>query len=133
MNNLTDIIYKYKDSKFSWKNFDCCIFTVNVIQEYTNRNLPYWEDAIGYTTYSGAMKALKNLGCKTLVELPEIILGTPKKPISEVKLGEPVYYINEEGEGILGICNGAQAYFIAKGDGLVTRKIEDCLYCWSID
>lgn len=131
--NLTDIIYKYENSEFNWKNFDCCIFTVNVVEEYAGRNLPLWRDVISYTSFRGAMKALQKLGCKELKDLPEIILDTPKKPISEVKVGEPVYYVNEEGEGILGICNGAQAYFLAKGEGLVTRKIENCLYCWSID
>lgn len=131
--NLTDIIYKYENSKFNWNNLDCCIFTVSIIEEYTGKELPYWRDVINYSSFKGAMKALKELGCETLVDLPEVILGGPQKPISEVKLGEPVYYINEEGEGILGICNGAQAYFLKKDNGLVTRRIEDCLYCWSID
>jgi len=66
-------------------------------------------------------------------DVPGIFLGVSKKDISEVKLGEPVYYIKECGEGILGICNGAQAYFLSKDDGLITRKIEDCIYCWSIN
>jgi len=131
--NLTSIIYKYKDLKFNWKDFDCCIFTVNVVEEYTGCPLPLWREVIDYTNFRGAMKALRKLGCKDLKNLPDIILDTPKKPISEVKLGEPVYYINEEGEGILGVCNGAQAYFLKRNDGLVTRKIENCLYCWSID
>jgi len=79
------------------------------------------------------MKVLKKLGCKELVDLPSIILDTPRKSITEVKLGEPVYFINEDGEGILGICNGAQAYFLKKDKGLATKKIENCLYCWSIN
>jgi hypothetical protein len=131
--NLTNIIYKYKDSKFNWKDFDCCIFTVSVVEEYTNRTLPYWREVITYTSYIEAMKALKKLGCKDLIDLPSIILETDRKPISDVKLGEPVYYKNEEEKGILGVCNGAQAYFLSKDKGLTTRKIEDCLYCWSID
>lgn len=76
---------------------------------------------------------MKKLGCNTLEDLPEIILGKPKLPISEAKRGYPVYYINEEGQGILGVCNGSRAYFLQVGGGLTPRKIEDCLYCWSID
>lgn len=80
------------------------------------------------------MKALRSeFKVKKLKDLPELILKTPRLPISEVKLGYPVYYVNEEGEGVLGICNGAQAYFLRKGDGLVTKRVEECLYCWSIN
>ena len=133
MNTLTDIIYKYKDTKFSWQGIDCCIFTVKVVEEFTNRTLPFWRDVIQYTNYEGAMKALNKLDCKDLVDLPSIILNTPKKNISQVKHGEPVYYINQNGIGILGICNGVRAYFLQKNGGLTTRPINDCEYCWSID
>jgi len=67
------------------------------------------------------------------LDLPEIILGTPKKDISEVKLGDPVYYINENNIGILGVCNGKRAYFLQEDGGITARKIEECKYCWSIN
>lgn len=133
MNNLTDIIYQYKHTKFNWEALDCCIFTAKIVEEYTGKNLPYWKEVIDYKDYKGAMKALKKLNCKDLTDLPEKILGKNKKDISKVKLGEPVYYINEEGTGILGVCNGARAYFLQQEGGLTARNIEDCLYCWSID
>jgi hypothetical protein len=132
-NNLTNILQKYKDSTFSWGKLDCCIFTVKVVEEYTGKTLPFWREVTFYKGYRESKKALKKLGCKDLVDLPSIILNTPKKPISAVKHGEPVYYINEEGEGILGICNGVRAYFLIKGGGLTTRNVKECLYCWSID
>ncbi len=130
---LTDIIYQYKNSEFSWEKFDCCIFTVRVIEEYTNKTLPYWRDVISYKDALGAKKALKKLGCKDLKDLPNKILGTQIKPISEVKLGEPVYYINENGDGIMGVCNGKRSYFLQWGGGLTARDTKDCLYCWSIN
>ena len=88
---------------------------------------------MNYTNYKEAKQTLKKLGATDLTDILTVLLNTPKKDISEVKLGEPVYYINEDGEGILGICNGVRAYFLQKNGGLTTRNIEDCLYCWSID
>lgn len=131
--SLTDIIYQYKNSKFSWGKLDCCIFTVSVVEEFFEINLPYWKDVINYKSEVGAMNTLKKLGCNKLLDLPETILGTKKKPISQVKLGEPVYCINEHGEGILGVCNGQRAYFLQQGGGLTARDIKDCSYCWSIN
>lgn len=132
--NLTDIIYQYKSYNFTWGKFDCCLFTIMVIEEYTGKTFNSWRKVLSkYNNYSEAKLAMKKLGCKKVEDLPSIILATPKKDISNVKLGEPVYYVNEKGEGLLGICNGAQAYFVQFGEGLVTRPIEDCIYSWSID
>lgn len=133
MKNLTDIIYKYKEAQFSWGELDCCIFTASIVEEFTGRKLPYWKDVLNYKDYKSSVKTLKNLGCDKVEDLPSIILDTPKKDISKVKLGEPVYHIDIHGEGLLGICNGAQAYFLQEGGGLTTRPIKDCSYCWSID
>lgn len=131
--SLTDIIYQYKDRDFSWGELDCCVFTVRCVEEFTEKKLPKWRDVLQYRSEKDSIKALKKLGCDKLEDLPTAILGTEKKPIKEVKLGEPVYYINEEGIGVMGICNGARAYFLQKGGGLSARNVEDCTYCWSID
>lgn len=131
--DLTAIIYKYKGSKFSWGKIDCCVFTASVVEEFTGRDLPYWKDILNYTNLKESMKTLKKLKCEKLEDLPSVILNTEKKDISEVKLGEPVYCINEDGIGMLGICNGVRAYFLQTGGGLTARPIEDCLYSWSIN
>lgn len=133
MKTLTDIIYQYKDKQFTWGVYDCCVFVATCVEQYTGKELPKWKEVVNYKNKNGAMKALRKLGCKKLSDLPQIILDTPKIPISKVKTGYPVYYVNEEGEGILGICNGAQSYFINREKGLATRRTEECLYCWSID
>jgi hypothetical protein len=41
--------------------------------------------------------------------------------------------VNEKDEGVLGVCNGARAYFLQHKEGLTARNVEDCLYCWSIE
>lgn len=133
MKSLTDIIYNYKNKKFNWGTLDCSIFVTECAAEYKGKKFPKMQEIMKYNSKIGAMKALRNLGCRSLSEAPEIILDTPKIPMSKVKVGYIVYYVNEEGEGILGICNGAQSYFLNKEGGLVTRRTEDCLYCWSID
>lgn len=131
--DLTKIIYQYKDTQFHWGNLDCCIFTACIVEEFWDKELPKWKEVITYNNYKGAMKALRKLNCKELVDLPSVILDTPKKDISEVKHGEPVYYVNEDGIGILGICNGVRAYFLQKGGGLTARPVKKCLYCWSVN
>jgi hypothetical protein len=131
MTNMTNIIYKYKHNDFSWGELDCCIFTASVIEEFTGRDLPYWKDVLNYTDKKSAVKTLRKLGCNELQDLPTIILNKPKQPISEVKHGDAVYYINEDGTGILGVCNGVRAYFLQLGGGLTTRPVTDCSYCWS--
>jgi len=133
MKTLTDIIYQYKNETFNWGGLDCCIFTVKIVEEYKDITLPLWRKVAIYNKEKGAMKALVKLGCKSLEDLPSIILNTPKKDISQVKLGEPVYYINENDIGILGVCNGARSYFLQRGGGLTARNTQDCKYCWSIN
>jgi len=133
MKTLTDIIYQYENNKFSWGKFDCATFSVGVLEEYRNKKVPQRENNIKYNDYKSAMKSLKNLGCKEVLDLPSVLLNTPKKDISEVKLGDIVYYINEDKIGVLGICNGVRAYFLQEGKGLTARPIEDCIYCWSTD
>jgi hypothetical protein len=133
LKSLTDIIYQYKDTNFSWGDLDCCIFTVKVVEEFTGRKLPFWRDVIFYNDYKGAMKALRKLNCKNLKDLPSVILGNPKKDIKDVKLGEPVLYINEDNVAILGVCNGVRAYFLQDGGGLTARPISNCECCWSIN
>lgn len=103
------------------------------MEEFTGKELPMWKEVATYTSYKQALLTLKKLGCNAVKDLPEIILGMPRKDISEVKLGEPVYYINERGRGILGVCNGERSYFLQRGGGLTARDTKDCLYCWSID
>ena len=133
MKSLTEIIYRYKDTEFSWGELDCCIFTVLVIEEFTHKKLPFWREVINYNNYKGSLESLNKLGCNTIKDLPSIILGTDKKAATKAKLGEPIYYINEDNIGILGVCNGKRAYFLQKGGGLTARKIEDCKYSWRIN
>lgn len=105
-----------------------------VVEEYTGKKLPHWREVISYKDRKGSVKALRKLGCKNIKDLPSIILGNDIKPIEEVKLGEPVYMIREDtGEGLLGVCNGARAYFVNRPKGITVRLIEDCEFCWSID
>lgn len=131
--NLTDIIYQYKNKSIEWGKLDCCIFTAKVVEEYTGKKLPLWREMINYTNFKDALQILKSNGINSIEDLPTAILGTPKKPINEVKLGEPVFFYNKDGEGALGICNGTRAYFIREDKGLRTCSIEQCKYCWSIE
>jgi hypothetical protein len=129
---LTDIIYQYKENNFKLGIFDCCIFTASVIEEYTGKDLSYWKNLVNYHDIKGANKLLKELNCNSLKDFPDLALNTSKKPISEVELGDLVYYINENGDGILGICNGQRAYFLQTNGGLTARNIEECEFCWSV-
>ena len=114
--DLTSIIYQYKNSKFSYaESFDCAIFSAKIIEEFRGKELPKWKEIAKYKTYREALKTIRKLGCKDFSEVPEVILGVPKKNMSEVKLGDLVYYINEQDRGILGVCNGARSYFLQKG------------------
>ena len=131
MKTITKIINKYKDTKFIWGELDCCIFSISILEEYNNVVFPLWRDVLDYKNHNEALLALKKLGCNTLEDLPSIILGTPRKEIIDVKHGDAVYYINEDGIGIFGICNGIRAYFLQKNGGLTARSIFDCKYAWS--
>lgn len=132
MKTITEIISKYKETNFEWGQVDCCIFAINVLEEYNDKVFPKWRDVLNYKDYKSSVKTLKKLGCTKLDDLPGVILGTVKKDILEVKHGDAVYYINEDGHGILGICNGVRAYFLQYGGGLTARNVQDCLYCWSV-
>jgi len=133
MRTLTDIIYEYKDTEFSWGKTDCCTFVADVAFRFKNKVPPSIKAIYDYNDYKGSLVWMKKLNCKSLEEVPSAFIGSEKKPISEVKLGDIVYYINEEEKGIMGVCNGKRAYFLQYGGGITARNIEDCLYCWSID
>lgn len=132
MKTLTDILYKYKNTKLEYGNIDCCVFTAKVVEEYFNLDLPLWKDLLIYDNYKDAIRTLRKNGIKSVEDLPTAILGVEKKPISEVKLGEPVYAVNEEGQGVLGVCNGMRAYFLHSKVGLMAVPIETCLYAWEV-
>ena len=132
MKTLTDILYQYRNKKLEYGKLDCCIFTAQVVEEYFNLDLPLWKEILTYDDYKSAIRVLRKNGIKSIEDLPTAILGTEKKPISEVKLGEPVYLVNEEGLGVLGICNGMRAYFLHPEEKLVALPIDCCLYCWSV-
>jgi len=133
MKNLTNIIYQYKNQEFSYpQGLDCAVFVAKIMEEYSGKKIPNWREITTYKTYRGALKTIKKLGCKNFDEIPELMLGG-KRDISEVKLGDAVYYINEQGRGILGVCNGVRAYFLQRGGGITARNVKECLYCWSID
>ena len=133
--DLTKIIYQYKNKEFSYENhWHCSIFCAKVIEEFTGKEIPGWkEKAELINDWPSAAKILKSLGGKSIRDVPSIFLGADKKKdISEAKRGEPVCYINEDGEEILGICNGQRAYFLTESEGLTARRIEECECCWSI-
>lgn len=132
--NLTDIIYQYENATFSWENFDCCTFSMSVIEEFIGKELINWKkEILDYKSAKESLKFLKKAGCKSLREAPEKILGVKEKSISEVKLGDLVYYINEDDQGIMGVCNGMRAYFLSWDGGLTARNIKDCECCWSLN
>jgi hypothetical protein len=131
--SLTDIIQKYADSKFSWGKVDCCIFSGNVVEEFKDVYYPNWHEALTYSNRKSAVKTIKKLGGTSLADLPTAVFNTERKDISDVQHGDIVYYINEDGQGILGVCNGVRAYFLQVGGGLTARMVKDCKYCWSIN
>lgn len=133
MKTLTDYIYEYKETEFAWGELDCCTFTYDVVSKFKNVKLKSIKEIYDYNDYKGSLIWMKQLGCKTLDEVPTAFTGAEKKDISEVKHGDMVYFINEDGRGIMGVCNGCRAYFLQYGGGLTARPVEDCLYCWSID
>ena len=133
MKTLTDIIYKYKDKEFSYPDgLDCVIFSLKIAEEYTEKEIIGWKEITTYKTYKGALKTIKKLGCKDVSEVLEAALNIPRQDISQVKLGDIVHYVNEQGRGILGVCNGVRAYFLQEDGGITARRIEECDYCWSI-
>jgi hypothetical protein len=133
MKTLTDIIYQYRDAEFSWDKFDCCTFSAKVVSEYKGIDITNFREIEDFKDYKGIIRWLAKMKCKELADAPSAFLGVERKPISEVKLGDIVYFVNEQGEGIFGVCNGCRAYFLQQDKGLTTRNIKDCKYCWSVN
>lgn len=128
--SITEIINKYKDAEFIWGKLDCCIFAGLVLQEF--HGVEFLGNVINsYSNAKGAAKTISKLGKGRVDNLPTAFLGTPKKDISEVKTGDMVSVV-ENGNTIIGVCNGVRAYFLQIGGGLTARNIKDCSYCWSI-
>ena len=130
---ITSIVDKYKYTTFQWGDWDSCIFVVSLLEEYNKTSFPKWREVIGYKNLKEAVSALRKLGCDKLEDLPGIILETPRKDIKDVKHGDVVYFVNEDGVGILGVCNGVRAYFLQKGGGLTARSVLSCKYAWSVN
>lgn len=133
MKTLTDIIYKYRNQSLDYSTLDCCTFTAKIVEEYFDIDLPLWKDMLGYNNYKDALRVLKKHNINSIEELPTKILGTEKKPISEVKTGDVVYALNDNNDGVLGICNGVRAYFIQPEIGIIAVPIEKCIYAWDVN
>jgi hypothetical protein len=129
---LTDLIYEYKDKEFKWGTIDCCTFVADIAWRFKNKTPPNIKDIYDYKDLRGSIKWMAMVGAGSLDEVPEKFAGLKRKDISEVKHGDIVYYLNENGYGIMGICNGCRAYFLQYGGGLTARNVKDCLYCWSV-
>jgi hypothetical protein len=133
MNTITDLIYKYKNIEFKWGENDCCTFAADIAWKFKGKNPPNIKEIFNYKDLRGSIKWMNKVGAGALDEVPEKYLGLQKKNISEVKHGDIVYYMNENGQGIMGICNGCRAYFLQYGGGVTARPVEDCTYCWSVE
>ena len=133
--NITQLLQQYKDNNFSWGTMDCCVFAGELAEKINEKplHLENWRDFLDYSNMEESKKTIKELGGKKMKDLPSIILGTPIKNISEVKHGDIVYSEDENGDGMLGVCNGVRAYFMAKGKGITARPVTECISCWSIN
>lgn len=129
--DLTNVIYKHREKKFQYGQFDCCIFVGEVLEEYWDIQIPKWRKFQNYSNIRSSLKTLKKLGATGIHNVLTVLLDTPRLETGTPHLGAPVYYINETGQGILGICNGVRSYFVAE-DGLTTRSTKDCKYHWRI-
>jgi len=133
LKTLTEIIYSYKNARFSWDNLDCCTFAANVVYEFKGLCPPNLRDIENYKNEKGMIKWLKKMGCEDLSEAPTKFLNVERRDISTVKHGDFVYFKNEDGSGSIGVCNGVRAYFIHRDKGLVATPVINCIYCWSLN
>lgn len=132
VDNLTDIIYSHRDDNFQYGTLDCCIFVAEILEEYHGKKLlKEWRSILTYDSVISAYKTLRKLGVRQVIDLPPIMINGERKPISEVKHGDVVYYREKDG-GMLGICNGVRAYFM-NHNGLLAVPVNKCKYCWSFN
>lgn len=128
--NITDILDKYKSAKFKWGKMDCCIFAGLVLEEY--HDIKFLSGLYArYKNRVGASKIILKLGGRSIADLPTIVCKVPRKGIKDVKYADMVL-LHENNNKILGVCNGAQSYFISDKGGLTTRPTHLCKYAWSI-
>ena len=138
---LTQILSKYKNTpSFTWGTFDCAIWAMDILEELhgtipgitKHRELT---KKYPYKTKEEGKKFYKEFyDTDDLSEVPSLVLNVERKPISEVKHNDLVYwYVKNRKEGAFGFCNGKRAYFIQREGGAGPYPLYVCSYCWSIE
>lgn len=132
--SITELILEYKINHDTYikGEVDCCIFVADIVKQLTG--IDYAENLRNkYSTIPEHIKLIEKIGCKSISDLPNILLKTKKKLGKEAKYSDVVYWEpNTESEGMLGICNGARAYFFSLSGKLIAIPIEECLYSWEL-
>lgn len=75
MKDLTNLIYKYEDSKFEWGVTDCCTFAADIAWNFKDKTPPKIKDIFDYKDLRGSIKWMNEIGAGALDEIPEKYLG----------------------------------------------------------
>jgi len=124
---LVDAVEGARDRPFQWGVHDCATWAFDVRLALTGiDSADAWRGK--YRTEKGATRMLRLLGCKTVKDLADSILGDALPTALFAQRGDIVLGGPEQA---LGVCIGSDALFL-QPSGLVALPIRNCLKAWRV-
>jgi hypothetical protein len=117
-------ILEGKTTPFAWGTHDCVLWCADWVHKLTGND--YADDFRGkYATEEAAAEVLKALGVHSYSDLAGRFLEIV--PVIRARRGDIMLHP----QGMLGICDGAHAYFLTV-DGVTRIAFDRCLQAWSV-
>lgn len=123
---LSDYLAGHREAVFAWGRMDCALFAAGAVKAMTGTD-PL-AGAGRWKSQAGAARAIRRAGFASLEQGVSSLLQ-PVEPVFAMR-GDLVM-----AEGALGICAGAQAWFLAEGDGaagLAARPMAAWSHAWRV-
>ncbi|WP_435007978.1 DUF6950 family protein [Tundrisphaera lichenicola] len=117
-------IVEGRSCEFEWGAHDCVLWCANWVRKLTGNDLAAdWRGTYG--TEEEANSVLNSLGFASPADLADEHLDAI--PVLRAKRGDIV----QHPAGMLGICDGARAYFLTL-EGVTRLEFTKCLRAWKV-
>ena len=129
MIKLRKEIEKARSKEYELGKHDCALFAIEVIEKVWG--IDYGEKIRGcYSSKFSYLKLWKKLGCSTLEEVTNKIIGGKSEEMRKIQNGWLVLYLDDEKNEHLGISIDSKVAIVTQNDGLTFVDLLKCKCCW---
>ena len=128
---LTEWLDGLQQKPFSWSTWHCCHFASSWVAFATGRD--HMANKPTVADVRSARRAVNSFGGNLQVAISNELGAQPINP-KLAKLGDIVLLPadNDEGVGLVGICNGRVSFFLNESGGITSIPTEQAQCAWAI-